>query len=123
GIQQVRRFRSATEFMGDAIYDLDHGIAEPCTIVDPADPTRRKQMPPSTPFEDLLVPIFRRGSTVEKTPRLSEIRDRTRQQLSMFHSGIKRFLNPHQYPVGLESNLHDLKTKLILQARGLRQQG
>jgi nicotinate phosphoribosyltransferase len=41
----------------------------------------------------------------------------------MFHSGIKRFLNPHQYPVGLESRLHELKTKLIFQARGLRKQG
>ena len=28
------------------------------------------------------------------------------------------FINPHQYPVGLESGLHELKTELILQARG-----
>ncbi len=28
-------------------------------------------------------------------------------------------MNPHQYPVGLERKLHDLKTALVLQARHL----
>jgi nicotinate phosphoribosyltransferase len=36
----------------------------------------------------------------------------------MFHAGVKRLVNPHQYPVGLELGLHDVKTKLILEARG-----
>jgi len=27
-------------------------------------------------------------------------------------------VNPHQYPVGLELSLHDLKTELVLRARG-----
>ncbi len=35
----------------------------------------------------------------------------------MLHGGIKRFLNPHQYPVGLELSLYDLKTELIFAAR------
>ena len=39
-------------------------------------------------------------------------------QLAMFHAGVKRFANPHQYPVGLELGLHERKTKLILKARG-----
>jgi nicotinate phosphoribosyltransferase len=36
----------------------------------------------------------------------------------MLHPGIKRFANPHQYPVGLEASLHDVKTRLVLAARG-----
>ena len=35
----------------------------------------------------------------------------------MLHPGIKRFDNPHQYPAGLESGLHELKTRLILAAK------
>jgi nicotinate phosphoribosyltransferase len=119
GIQQVRRFRSETEFIGDAIYDIDLGLRPDAVIVDPLDMTRRKRMAPETLFEDLLVPIFRKGKLVYQSPALAEIRNRTLAQLQFFHSGIKRFLNPHQYPVGLELQLHDLKTKLILQARGV----
>jgi nicotinate phosphoribosyltransferase len=118
GIQQVRRFRSATEFIGDAIYDLSRPAPDTFTIVDPLDPTRRKRFPPETASEDLLVPIFRRGQLVYQPPALDEVRERARQQMAMLHPGIKRFVNPHQYPVGLELGLHDLKTKLVLQARG-----
>jgi len=82
------------------------------------DQTRRKHLAPGTAFEDLLVPIFKGGQQVYQTPPLADIRQRTRSQLAMFHSGVKRFVHPHQYPVGLELGLHDLKTDLILRARG-----
>ncbi len=118
GIQQVRRFRSDTEFVGDAIYDLSRPTPTSFTIVDPLDPTRRKRFAPETRAEDLLVPIFRRGQLVYQTPALDKIRERARQQLAMLHPGIKRSINPHQYPVGLELGLHELKTRLVLQTRG-----
>ena len=118
GIHQVRRFRSDTEFIGDGIYDLQCGAPDDFTIVDPLDSTRRKHLPPGTPFEDLLVPVFEHGRQVYQSPPLAEMRRRTQSQLAMFHSGVKRFVNPHQYPVGLELGLHELKTELVLQARG-----
>ena len=118
GVLQVRRFRSTTEFIGDAIYDLALPIPKDFTIVDPLDSTRRKHFVPTTPAEDLLVPVFKEGKLVYQTPPLSEIRRRAQNQLAMFHQGIKRFTNPHQYPVGLELGLHELKTQLVLKARG-----
>lgn len=120
GIHQVRRFRSEKEYIGDGIYDLQLGAPGDFTIVDPLDPTRRKHLPPGTPFEDLLVPIFEKGRLVYQSPPLADIRRRAQSELSMFHSGIKRFVNPHQYPVGLELKLHELKTELVLKARGER---
>ena len=120
GIHQVRRFRSETEFIGDGIYDLQCGAPEDFTIVDPLDSTRRKHLPSGTPFEDLLVPVFVNGRQVYQSPPLADIRRRTLSQLAMFHSGVKRFVNPHQYPVGLELGLHELKTELVLRARGER---
>ncbi len=118
GILQVRRFRSATEFVGDAIYDLSLGVPEKFTIVDPLNSTRRKRFEPSMASEDLLVPVFRAGKLVYQVPSLTEIRTRVQQQLAMLHPGVKRAVNPHEYPAGLELGLHDLKTKLVLQARG-----
>ena len=118
GIQQVRRFRSNKEFIGDGIFDVELGAPAAFTIVDPLDVTRRKHIAPETPFEDLLVPIFRRGKLVYQPPLLGDVRQRAQAQLAMFHMGVKRFVNPHQYPVGLELGLHDLKTELVLRARG-----
>jgi nicotinate phosphoribosyltransferase len=122
GILQVRRFRSGGEFVGDAIYDVGLGAASasdcPCTFVDPTDPTRRKSVAPGAEHEDLLVPVFRAGRCVYDPPPLEAVRRRAAEQLSGFHAGVKRFMNPHQYPVGLEQRLSDLKTRLVLRARG-----
>jgi nicotinate phosphoribosyltransferase len=118
GIQQVRRFRSGQEFIGDGIFDVELGAPAEFTIVDPLDLTRRKHIAPETPFEDLLVPIFEAGQLVYQPPNLEEARERARAQLAMLHSGIKRLVNPHRYPVGLELGLHELKTRLVLRARG-----
>ena len=118
GIQQVRRFRSKTEFIGDAIYDVNQPVPKAWTIVDPADATRRKHFATGTAGEDLLVPVFRQGRLVYTSPELTRVRQRTQEQLAMLHPGIKRSINPHQYPAGLELGLHELKTRLMLQARG-----
>jgi nicotinate phosphoribosyltransferase len=117
GILQVRRFRSAREFIGDAIYDVTLPVPRNFTIVDPLDPTRRKHFAQETAADDLLVPIFRAGKAVCALPEIREIRERVQAQLTMFNAGIKRFTNPHQYPVGLELSLHELKTELVLKAR------
>ena len=119
GIQQVRRFRSGGELVGDMIFDVELGAPATPTIVDPGDLTRRKEIAAGTPYEDLLVPVFRQGRRVYDPPPLSAVRQRVADQLQGFHPGVKRFANPHQYPVGLELGLFDLKTRLILEARGL----
>lgn len=118
GVLQVRRFRNANEFIGDALYDTSHPPLDAMVIVDPLDATRRKHFPPEAQSEDLLVPILRRGELVNELPSLSEIQGHAQRQLAMLNPGVKRFTNPHQYPAGLEWGLHELKTKLILQARG-----
>jgi nicotinate phosphoribosyltransferase len=88
-------------------------------MVDPLDMTRRKAIPPDATGEDLLVPVFHQGKRVYDPPGLEAIRRRVTEQLAHFHGGVKRFVNPHRYPVGLEQGYFDLKTRLILEARGL----
>jgi nicotinate phosphoribosyltransferase len=122
GIQQVRRFSAHGEFMADMIFDEELDTPAAPVIVDPGDLTRRKEIPAGTPHTDLLVPIFRQGKRVYDPPPLAEVRRRTAEQLAGFHGGVKRFANPHRYPVGLERGLFDLKTHLILQARGLEKE-
>jgi nicotinate phosphoribosyltransferase len=118
GIQQVRRFKSHDLAAADMIYDIEHPPSGEFTVVDPMDTTRRKHLPADTPYEDLLVPVYRKGERVYDLPTVAEIRTRAQSQLQHFHSGIRRFDNPHQYPVGLEAGLFDRKMDLVLKARG-----
>jgi nicotinate phosphoribosyltransferase len=67
--------------------------------------------------EDLLVPIFEKGKLIYALPTIQAIKDRVAIQLSRFHAGIKRFANPHSYPVGLEKTLSDDKYDLIMRLR------
>jgi len=122
GVQQVRRFSDAAGFVGDVVYDEDSGLTDEIVLVDPVDPTRRKRIPPEARGEDLLVPVARAGRIVYETPPLDSARERSRTQLERLHPGIKRFVHPHQYPVGLSPELHELKTRLVLEARGLASQ-
>jgi len=119
GIQQVRRFSGPEGFVADVIYDEESGLGDAPVVVDPLDPTRRKRIPGGTPFEDLLVPVVRAGRSVYDAPPLVESQRRARVQVESLHPGIRRFVNPHQYPVGLSLPLHELKTRLVLEARGL----
>ncbi len=119
GVLQTRRYRGEGGFMADVIYDETIGLPDGPEMVDPADMTRRRRIPAGTPGEDLLVPVVRRGEAVWRAPPLPEVRRRTTEQLAKLHPGLTRFVNPHQYPVGLERGLFDLRTRLVLEARGL----
>jgi len=118
GILQVRRYRDGQSFIGDAIYDESLGVSQPTTIIDITDATRRKTFDAATEHEDLLAPIFRGGKLVYDEPDLKTTQQRTRDQLAMLHAGIKRFINPHRYPAGLEKRLYDLRAEIILNERG-----
>jgi nicotinate phosphoribosyltransferase len=113
----VRRFTSGSEYMADMIYDENQPPAEPFFLVDPMDSTRRRPIRVGTAYEDLLIPVMRRGELVYEAPSPAAVRATAKRQLEGFHPGVRRFLNPHGYPVGLDKNLHDTKTALILAAR------
>ncbi|GDY14102.1 nicotinate phosphoribosyltransferase [Planctomycetota bacterium] len=117
GIQNVRRFIRGGEAIGDAIWDELHDLPKQWVLVDPNDPTRRKDLPADATGHDLLVPVLRRGESVYAPPTLASVRRHAQEQLDLFHPGVKRLDNPHQYPVGLELGLHERKTALILAAR------
>lgn len=117
GVLQVCRFARNGEFVGDMIYNEYAPPAGARVIVDPNNSTRRKAIPADATREDLLVPIFRNGVLVYDEPALPEIKARAQAQLGQLYAGTKRLLNPHEYPVGLEPGLFELKTELIFKNR------
>ncbi len=119
GILQVRRFEDGAGLVADGIFDETRGWPDgPRAIVDPLDFTRQKRIPAGARETDLLVPVLRAGEPVYASPPLAAIRDRALAEVARLPASLKRFLNPHQYPVGLEPSLHERKTRLVLEARG-----
>ncbi len=120
GIQQVRRFYNKGQFIADMIYDTQQELPTEVIIIDPMDDTRRKKVAANTEYEDLLVPIFEKGKLIYENPSIREMRKRTHEELNKLHPSILRFKNPHDYPVGLEKRLYELKNDLILKLKGFK---
>jgi nicotinate phosphoribosyltransferase len=119
GILQVRRYSMDGENRADVLYDVPTGLSKTRTIIDPLDATRMKNLPHEMEYEDLLCPIFREGKRVYKLPELGEIREKVQDELARFHSGVKRFINPHQYVVGFDEAFYEMKIDLIKKVRSL----
>jgi nicotinate phosphoribosyltransferase len=109
GILQVRRYFDKKGAVADMVYDLDIGVQEDVKIVDPITPSRHRVIKKGMRHEDLLVPVFENGRQTYTIPLITDIRERTSQQLKSFHHSILRLVNPHDYPSGLEENLYKLK--------------
>jgi nicotinate phosphoribosyltransferase len=114
GILQVRRFRRGGRNVADAIVEEGTSLPGECVIVDPGDPTRKETIPADAEHDDLLLPVMRAGKVVYPELPLERIRKKTAENLAEFPSGIKRFIYPHRYSVGLELGLYRKKLTLAL---------
>ena len=121
GILQVRRYETDKgQPRADMLYNVAEPLPEALTLVDPLDATRRRAVRPDAPFRELLEPIFRRGELMHTLPTLPESRARAQREVLGLDPSIRRFLNPHTYPVGLEESLNTFRTQLILAKRPVR---
>jgi nicotinate phosphoribosyltransferase len=117
GSLQVRRFYQPDgRFIADAIYEIDHGICEPCEIVD-LETEEKTEIPGKTDYSDLLVLIFRGGKLVYQAPKMEVSREHARKQLSCASPEILRLRDPTGYKIGLERSLHELRSSLIARAK------
>jgi nicotinate phosphoribosyltransferase len=117
GVLQIKRFSDGKNILGDMIFDENQGFSLPTTIIDPADFTKRKQILPEWESEDLMVPIFRSGKCVYQRPALDYIKRKAKNELALLHPTIKRFENPHNYPVGLEETLFQTRADMVLKMK------
>ena len=113
GMLQVRRFETDEGMVGDMIYDETTGVDSRRIIVDARDPSRRKTMPYGSASNNLLKPWMRKGRVVGETEGLDAIQARAQSQLARLHPSVRRFMNPHEYPVGIDVGLHELRDQMI----------
>ncbi|MFW6043458.1 MAG: nicotinate phosphoribosyltransferase [Marinilabiliaceae bacterium] len=118
GLQQVKRFYRNGKMAGDMIYDERTDLSGPVRMIDPADPTRTKMLnKEQLECEDLLKPVFRNGENRFQKEKIQDIQKRTSDQINFLDKTIKRFINPHRYPVGIEEALYNRRLQLIFKYR------
>jgi nicotinate phosphoribosyltransferase len=117
GVQQVRRFTGPDgRFVADVIFEETLGAAPTAHRLDAPAQT----FTPEGAAEDLLVPLLRAGARVSAAPPLAASRARARAQVAALPEAVRRLDRPEAYPVGLDANLHALKTAALAAARGER---
>ena len=67
--------------------------------------------------EELLVPVYKRGTRLDGSPSLDAMRAWRVADLDRLDPGVKRLVNPHVYHVSLTSRVKDLQRELVAKAR------
>ena len=116
GILQVRRFQEAGRFVGDVIHDLRLGPGKRQVLLETGGEGRERRSPGWETGEDLLIPVWRNGKPVCQPESVDRCRQRAQDQLARLDPALKRLIRPGRYPVGLESRLHHLRERMILES-------
>ena len=119
GVLDVRRYYDEDgKFDGDLIFDVTHAVPDSPIIVDPLDAQRRKRFDSKQKFETLLHPLVRAGKLMDVDLSASCASSRRERQLSLLDDSIKRFMNPHGYPCGIERGLYERRQELVIKSLG-----
>ncbi|NGX39268.1 MAG: Nicotinate phosphoribosyltransferase pncB2 [Chlamydiae bacterium] len=111
GISQVRRYFDKGKAVADMLYDVEMGSGT--EVIHHVDFASKVQVNEDWDYEDLLVPMLRKGKSVYSHPSIVEMRENTYAELERFDPSIRRFLNPGQFFSGIERKLFDRKLKMI----------
>jgi nicotinate phosphoribosyltransferase len=113
GILQVRRCQLDDGSPIDVIFDETRGIDPRRIAIHPQIPTRRWRVSADSEGRDLLAPVVRAGRIVAGRDSLATIRQRVATEIGHLPPGVLRFLNPHEYPIGMDVALHELRDEMI----------
>lgn len=119
GVLDARRYYDEDgTFDGDLIFDVTHEVPDEPVIVDPLDAQRRKRFSAGQDYTTLLRPLARAGKLQDVDLSARTASARRAQQLELLDDSIKRFMNPHGYPCGIERGLYRRRQKLVVRELG-----
>lgn len=118
GVLDVRRYRN-----GDGMLVGDHHIRRERRCARPmpsssTHSTRCDARKMEGEFETLLKPLVKAGKLEDVDLSARTARARCTQQLACLDDSIKRFMNPHEYPCGIERGLFKKRDEIVIATRG-----
>src|SRR6267142_953968 len=107
----------------DGVFEMDvialdgEAVGPGDEVFDPEHPLRHSSIPEDTKLEDLRSVAMEKGIRKVGSPALPAIAKRASRELGCLPEGTLRFMNPHRYRVSLSPRLHELRMRLIEEAR------
>ncbi len=87
---------------------------KPMKLFSPTEPWKKTNLEAdSYTLRELMVPIFKQGVCVYKSPSVMDIRAYCTQEKNTLWEETMRFVNPHKIYVDLSQKLYDTKIKLL----------
>jgi nicotinate phosphoribosyltransferase len=118
GRKRVWRVIREDGFFEMDVVALESEMLGPGDIVyDPGQPLRHAPIPAGTHVRDIRETAMAGGSRRCTPPALTAIAKRTVNELRWLPDGTLRLMNPHRYRVALSPRLHELRLRLIEEAR------
>ncbi len=87
-------------------------------VFDPAQPLHHERLAPDARLADVRSVVMEKGRRTRGPVPLATLAKRTHAELGRLPEGCLRFIHPHRYRVALSARLHDLRLRLIEEARG-----
>ncbi len=88
--------------------------SEELLLFDPLETWKKTLLPGDTYYvKELLVPIFKEGKCVYKSPSVMEIREYCRSEMDTLWEESRRLEYPHNTHVDLSQKLWNLKNNLL----------
>ena len=88
--------------------------SEELLLFDPLDTWKKTLLPSHTYYtKELLVPVFKNGKCVYKSPSVMEIREYCKEEMDTLWEESRRLEYPHRTHVDLSQKLWDLKNNLL----------
>ena len=111
GVLQIRRFYKNSMPLADAIYDVN-SPPQDWYIIHPINYYKQNKIS-LTSYQDLLVPVLQDGQQIYSFSSIHDTQKKYIANINSFDESIRRFINPHSYPAGIEKNLYQRRENLI----------
>ena len=114
----IRFFNGKGNMRGDAIFLDEEKVSagRAFQVFHPMLPHLFKTYPKGFQTQEMLVPIFKAGRLIYKSPSVHQIRENTLKNLASLDNTYKRFHNPHTYHISLSQSLFETKQRLLREA-------
>lgn len=87
---------------------------EPLLLFDPQEPWKKTKLKPGTyTLREILKPVFLDGKCVYESPKVMDIRDYCKKELSTLWDETRRLVNPQEVYVDLSDKLYHIKIDLL----------
>ena len=94
--------------------DETYSEDEPLLLFDPVETWKKTLLKPGTfTIRDLLVPVFKNGKCIYKTPKVMDIREYCIREQKTLWDESRRLVNPHEVHVDLSKKLWDCRQDLL----------